>query len=177
MTMSLIFSDIQRMGGGKRLIISSICKFVVLFRIGSYLKTKGIFYKPLYIIVSLIYRHYQYRVGCPWGLGTKIGGGIKICHYPGIIINSGAVIGKNFTVFQGCTIGSTYGPKGGVPVLGDNVVMAANSTVIGNVHIGNNVMIGAGAVVTRDVPDNAVVAGVPAKIINMNGEEITSYYK
>jgi serine acetyltransferase len=53
----------------------------------------------------------------------------------------------------------------GFPVIGDNVYIASNSTVIGNIHIGNNVIIGAGSVVTKDIPDNSIVAGNPARII------------
>ena len=52
-------------------------------------------------------------------------------------------------------------------VIGDNCYFSAGSLVIGDVTIGNNVTVAAGAVVTKDVPDNAVVAGVPAKIINI----------
>ena len=51
------------------------------------------------------------------------------------------------------------------PAIGDNVTFGANSIVVGGCRVGNNVIIGAGAVVTKDVPDNCVVAGVPAKII------------
>ena len=50
-------------------------------------------------------------------------------------------------------------------MIGDNVDMFANVNIIGGVKIGNNAIIGAGAVVVRDVPENAVVAGVPAKVI------------
>lgn len=53
------------------------------------------------------------------------------------------------------------------PTIGDNVVVYAGAKIIGGVHIGNNVIIGANAVVTKDVPDNCVVAGVPARIIKM----------
>lgn len=109
-------------------------------------------------------------------LGTKIGPGFKIAHAGGIVINNSTKIGKNFTIMQNCTIGSVYGPNGGVPTIGDNVVMCAGSIVIGKVKIGNNVMIGAGAVVTKDVPDNAVVVGVPAKIVSYEGAKHVGYY-
>ena len=65
----------------------------------------------------------------------------------------------------------------GHPVIGDNVVAYAGAKIIGNVHVGNNVVIGANAVVTKDVPDNAVVVGVPAKVINYNGASISEQYK
>ena len=78
---------------------------------------------------------------------------------------------------QGSTIGSYRGSiKGGSPSIGDNGVICAGAKVIGNIKLGNNVMVGANAVVVKDIPDNAVVAGVPARIINMNGIERTSYH-
>lgn len=52
-----------------------------------------------------------------------------------------------------------------MPVIGNNVVIGAKATIIGDIHVGNNVVIGAGSVVVKDVPDNCVVAGVPARKI------------
>lgn len=56
-------------------------------------------------------------------------------------------------------------------MIGDNVSLGCNVTIIGGVHIGNNVTIGAGSVVVKDVPDNCVVAGNPAKIIRYIKQE------
>lgn len=50
----------------------------------------------------------------------------------------------------------------------DNVTVGANAVIIGNITIGNNVIVGAGSVVVKDVPDNAIVAGNPARIIKFN---------
>jgi Serine acetyltransferase len=58
-------------------------------------------------------------------------------------------------------------------MIGDNVVLFSGAKIIGQVHIGNNVVVGANAVVLNDIPDNAVVAGVPAKIVSYNGIKIT----
>lgn len=55
-------------------------------------------------------------------------------------------------------------------------MLAAGAKVIGNVRIGNNVMVGAGAVVVKDVPDNAVVVGNPARIVSYEGQRHVSYY-
>lgn len=58
------------------------------------------------------------------------------------------------------------------PIIGDNVMVTCGAKVLGNVKVGNNVIIGVNAVVVKDVPDNATVVGVPAKIIKMNGVRI-----
>jgi acetyltransferase-like isoleucine patch superfamily enzyme len=55
-------------------------------------------------------------------------------------------------------------------VIEDNVLIGANATVLAGIHIGKNAIVGAGSVVTKDVLDNTVVAGIPAKVINSNGE-------
>ena len=82
--------------------------------------------------------------------------------HPYATILNAESIGDNFSCIHCTTLGAT--PKGR-PVLGDNVSLGANVTIIGPVHIGNNVVIGAGSVVVKDVPDNCVIAGNPAKII------------
>ena len=113
-------------------------------------------------------RHYGIQI--PWG--THIGKGFYIGHFGTIVVNGGAVIGDNVNISQGVTIGQTNrGKRKGVPVIGNGVYIGPGAKVIGKVTIGNNVAIGANAVVTEDVPDNACVAGVPAKIVSMNGAE------
>ena len=70
------------------------------------------------------------------------------------------------------TIGqSNRGDRRGVPTIGSRVYIGPGAKIIGNIQIGNNVAIGANAVVTKDVPDNAVVAGIPARIISMDGAD------
>ena len=79
-----------------------------------------------------------------------------------------AVYGENFFFYQGCTIGGFHCKDGSIvyPTIGDNVRMFANSSVLGNSHIGNNVKIGAGALIkNQDVPDGCVVFGSSPNII------------
>lgn len=90
-----------------------------------------------------------------------------IFHGVGDVIVCNAA-GKNFSVFQNVTIGKNpkkFNRGVCVPTFGDNVSVYANAVVIGGIHIGNNCNIGAGAVVTKDIPDNSTVVGNPMRII------------
>jgi serine O-acetyltransferase len=106
---------------------------------------------------------------------TRIGEGLYIGHYGAIIINPGAVIGRNFSIAAGTLIGNAQGKKQGVPTIGDNVYMGRNAIVIGGVNIGNNVMIAPGAFVNFDVPDNSIVIGNPGKIISRESSPTEKY--
>lgn len=95
------------------------------------------------------------------------GGDIRFEHFSCIVIAQSVKIGEYCTIHQGVTLGRTFsGNKAGVPTLEDHVIVFAGAKIIGNVHVGSHAVIGANAVVTNDVPDYSVVAGVPAKIIS-----------
>lgn len=97
---------------------------------------------------------------------TRLGGGILFAHPYSTVLNAES-IGEKFSCIH-CT---TLGKKGDErPVIGDNVSLGCNVTIIGGVHIGNNVVIGAGSVVVKDVPDNCIVAGNPARVIRYINE-------
>jgi serine O-acetyltransferase len=81
-------------------------------------------------------------------------------------------VGCNVTVFQGVTIGHTGAGK--APMIGDHVTIYANACVIGEVTIGDFAVIGAGAVVVKDVPPGAVVVGNPARILRTNSQSVES---
>lgn len=172
----LIKSDLKRVGGGKKLLLSGTSNLLLFYRIGFFLGKKKGLWKILYVLNSIFLRHYRYKTGILIHDCTQIGPGFKICHYPSIIINYAAKIGRNATIYHEVTIGETYGPNEGVPIIGDNVVLCAGCKVIGDIKIGNNVIIGANSVVTKSIPDNSVVAGVPARIICNNGLEYVNYY-
>lgn len=95
----------------------------------------------------------------------EIGGGIAIYHGHGTIINA-YKIGKNFSVYQGVTIGKNHTPglNRDQPIIGDNVAIYTNAVVAGGIKIGDNAVIGAGAVVMRDVPANCIAIGNPCVI-------------
>lgn len=95
--------------------------------------------------------------------GVVIGEGFHIIHAEGSLsIHPDVVIGKRFGVMHNVTIGTNMGP--GAPVIGDDVFVGVNSTVLGPIRIGDRVRIAANTAVTTDVPDDSVVVGSPARI-------------
>jgi len=135
------------------------------------------FYKshPFYRIFSfpfawLILNTLQYKYGFAVSYHTKIGSGLFLGHTGGIVVNFKVVIGKNCNISHQVTLGiANRGTHKGVPIIGDNVYIGPGAKIIGDINIGNNVAIGANCVVTKDVPDNAVVVGVPGKVISYEG--------
>lgn len=96
---------------------------------------------------------------------TKIEGGAYFAHPRSTGINANH-IGKNFSARQLTTIGNKRdGDNKNRPWIGDNVTLGTNVTIIGPIHIGNNVIIGAGSVVVKDIPDNCIAVGNPCKPI------------
>jgi len=95
----------------------------------------------------------------------KIGYGFYIGHGTSMVINSGVIIGNNVNLSPFLNIGSNHKKPA---IIGDNVYVGPHVSIVEHVRIGNNATIGAGAVVTRDVPEGATVAGVPAKVLNYN---------
>ncbi len=118
-------------------------------------------------VIKVLLRRTSIQTGLRIGYKAKIGKGLHIVHYGDIDINNDVIIGNNCNIYQGVTIGMTFrGNKRGCPILGDNVWIGTNAVIVGNVHIGNNVLIAPLSYVNVDVPDNSIVLGNPAKIIS-----------
>lgn len=100
------------------------------------------------------------------------GPGIAIVHSGTIVVSGKARIGKNCRIHVCTNIGNALSHgKDGTPVIGDNVYIGPGAKIFGPITIGNNVAIGANAVVNKSFPDNCTIAGVPAKKISNNTSE------
>lgn len=98
--------------------------------------------------------------GCEFPASAILGGGLRVVHLNGIIISPVAKVGEDCTLFHQVTLGVNGRKSLEVgPHLGDRVSVGAGAKVIGPVLIGNDVTIGANAVVTKDIPDGATVVG------------------
>ncbi len=122
----------------------------------------------LRLIYFILFKGIEITTGISIDCNAKIGKGMYIGHFGQIFIYSDVVIGENVSIAQGVTIGTLGLGKRGAPKLGDNVFIGSGAKVLGNINVGNNVRIGANAVLVKDVPDNATVVGIPGKIIRIN---------
>jgi serine O-acetyltransferase len=105
--------------------------------------------------------------------GVKIGKGIFIDHGMGVVLGETAEVGDGCTIYQGVTLGGTslsHGKRH--PTLGRNVTVGVNSSILGAIVLGDNAKVGGGSVVVKDVPANATVVGVPARIVAQDGRPI-----
>ncbi len=120
-------------------------------------------------LIGVYYRRKLARIERETGIhienNPNFGKGIIIGHYGRIIINGNAVFGEQIYITHGVTIGrNAAGKRQGTPVIGNRVRIGANATIVGNVHIGNDVMIAPNAFVNVDIPDHSVVIGNPCVI-------------
>jgi serine O-acetyltransferase len=97
---------------------------------------------------------------------TRIGKGFRLVHPYNITINPEASIGSNVNIYKGATIGYAEGKHKGVPIIGDFVQIGINSTIVGGITVGNDVLIAPNTFLNIDVPDHSIVIGNPAQIIS-----------
>ena len=94
-----------------------------------------------------------------------VGPGLYLGHPFGITINPGTIIGKNVNIHKGVTLGrENRGPRKGAPIIENNVWIGINATIVGKIHIGNDVLIAPNSYVNFDVPDHCIVIGNPGQI-------------
>lgn len=125
-------------------------------------------YKRLYRITSLMYcNDISYQ--------AEIGPGLYIGHPYGITVNGKTKIGKNCNIHKGVTIGQeNRGKRKGTPTIGDSVWIGINSTIVGNITVGDDVLIAPNTYVNCDIPSHSIVFGNPC-IIKSSGNATSDY--
>jgi serine O-acetyltransferase len=131
-------------------------RMALWLRFGSWCRSKGL---PL---VGPIQRLIFFRFGMEVSPGDHIAGGFYVAHPNGCVVFS-EKIGRNCTIIASVTFGMRN--EHAFPVIGDNVFIGTGARVLGGIRIGDDAVVGANAVVIKDVPDGATVVGIPAKII------------
>ena len=97
---------------------------------------------------------------------AKIGRRLVIDHGMGVVVGETSIIGDDVMIYHGVTLGSKTGQRGKRhPTIGNNVVIGAQATILGNITIGDGSLVGASSVVVRDVPAGSTVVGNPAKAV------------
>lgn len=144
---------------------------VLVYRYGNWIRQvdvpviREILLMPYWVAKALVILTSQIYIASR----APIGKGLVLHNFSGIYLMP-ARIGKNCIVFQGVLIGHlrhTRGPRS-APIIGDNVFLGAGCKILGDVTIGNNVVVGANSLVVTSVPDNCTVVGVPARVVSRN---------
>lgn len=138
-----------------RLLLTDGTSATILFRLSNWFG-KGLL-SPLGLIFQILNKWFN---GCVIGVKADFGKGLVIMHPVGVVINSKVIAGERVVIESGVVIGDE---KGRSPVIGNDVFIGAGAKIIGGVTIGDNVKIGANAVVVKDIPSDCTALGIPAK--------------
>ena len=147
-------------------------RFVLIgFRFAQIIRGDGVGLGGLVSLpATVLYRFVtEFLLGIELRPKTHVGGGLRLYHGAGLVVNDHAVIGRGVALRNGVTIGHKVA-GGGCPVIGDGVEIGANAVVIGDIVIGKGSVIGAGSVVTKSCPPDSIIAGNPARILRSKEE-------
>lgn len=114
------------------------------------------------LIYHVLYKVAQIVTGIELPCEVDVGRNFIIDHFGGIVIHGDAKFGDNCRIRNGVVVGIRHVGERGAPIIGHNVDIGVGAKVLGPIRVGNNVLIGANAVVINDVPDNYIAVGVPA---------------
>jgi serine O-acetyltransferase len=139
---------------------------MVIYRFGRWRYTvrPALLRKLLSLIYKVLYKLVQIVTGIELPCEVDVGPGFVIDHFGGIVISGYAKFGANCRIRNGVVVGLSHVADPCAPQFGDNVDIGTGAKILGRIRIGNNVAIGANAVVLCDVPDNCVAVGVPAVV-------------
>lgn len=129
--------------------------------------------RNLKFLARLISQLNRFMTGIEIHPGAKIGKGFFIDHGMGVVIGETAEVGDNCLLYHGVTLGGvSLEKKKRHPTLGNSVVIGAGAKVLGAIVLGDNVRVGANAVVLKDVPPNSVVVGNPGRVVVQDGRRV-----
>ena len=139
---------------------------MVVYRFGCWRYTikSGLLRKPFSLLYKILYKFIQVITGIELPCEVTVGKNFRIDHFGGIIISGFASFGDNCVIRDGVTVGLRRVDDPVAPQIGNNVDIGTGAKVLGGITIGDNVVIGANAVVLEDVPSNSIAVGVPARI-------------
>jgi serine O-acetyltransferase len=121
--------------------------------------------KPFSLLYKILRTGCQMLTGVELPCETRVGRRLRIEHFGGIVISGDTVIGDDVVLRHGVTIGLKRTGQRGAPRIGNRVDIGAGAKILGNITIGDDAVIGANAVVLKDVPPGAFAVGIPARII------------
>ena len=140
----------------------------------SYRRAHKQYLKGHYVRARYISQKAARKTGIEIHPGATIGKGFFIDHGSGVIIGETAVVGDNVIMYQGGTLGGTGKETGKRhPTIGNRDVVSCGAKVLGPFKVGDDVKIGAGSVVLKEVPPNCTVVGIPGTIVKRNGKSTT----
>jgi serine O-acetyltransferase len=175
--MEIIKADLKSRGqkiSVVKFVIDPITRFHWYLRATEHLSGKKAF-KPIFFFTKYLFLSLSRKLGFSIPIHT-LAKGVYIPHYGTIVVNSRAHVGENSVLNVGVCIGRHPGNKDLVPTIGKCVFLAPGVKVFGKVNIGDGCLLGANAVVTKDIPANKLVVGIPARIINdVTNETLRSY--
>lgn len=173
-----IRNDLYRWYGKKEFGVVEYNRYKMIPQIRFMIKKRKVDYyrnhnRLLFLFHMFSYRKLKVLYGVDLPASVKLGEGVVIEHIGGITINPEVSIGNNCNIYNGVTIGiEKRGKRKGVPTIGNKVWMGSNSIIVGNINVGDNVLIAPGAYVNFDVPDDSIVLGNPGRVIqNANATE------
>jgi serine O-acetyltransferase len=139
---------------------------MVVYRFGNWRYGIGnrVLRLPFSIVYKLLKLLSEIVTGIDLPCEVKLGRRFRIDHFGGIVISGDAVFGDDCVIRNGVTVGLRHTGQRGAPVIGNRADIGAGAKVLGAIQIGDDVAIGANAVVITDVPSNCIAVGVPAKV-------------
>ena len=153
-------------------------KAIFLYKIANFFSVA-----KFYLVARMISQFARFITGIEIHPAAKIGKNLFIDHGMGVVIGETSDIGDNVTIYHNATLGGispsiNSNEQRNVkrhPTLKDNVVVGSGAQVLGPIEVGKNAKIGSNAVVTKDVPENAVMIGIPARNVGTTTEEFKPY--